>query len=1247
MCKKLICLISFVLLLCVASSVQAFTEVTTAEGNGADTFLSNDGQGDTTGPNSVHGTEDGLTARRFEGTRMKFVYIRFDISEVVGDLNDATLSLNFTSSKVTRAWNVYGLYEETDEDWDEPNTSYNNAPGVIPNPPTALGFYAIDEVNDFGSLGTISTPASPGITTSDTNNLHLDYLIPYDTNKLLTLALIPAVNEEDDKNWYLTAKEGNPALAPTLTFPHALKPPASYPDPEVGELLYSPTATLDWQPGAYAAYHDIYLSEIWEDVNSAKNTDDMGSDKVYKARQSVDANSYSPIGLEPGKTYYWRIDEVNEAGPAPNLWRDEIWSFSIVSNNAYDPIPTDTFMHVAPKMTLRWSPGYGIFISPEDSVGQNVYLSDNFNAVNNAPEGSEDPPFKAFLPGRTDPNWNPSQSGVTLEYNTTYYWRVDGVDEFDWPFVYYKGPVWSFTTVNSPLVEDPNLIMWWKFDGDVSDSGGYEIDGTAYGNPAPNYVDGVTFGLSPFYADNNAIYLLGTTGDAQNQYVEFPINSVVSTLTDSTFAIWANFMYSGGGQKWHRIFDFGTDPANYMFLAPRRSSSPPTHFEITTGGVTQRVSWGPYSDAGTSILPNEWHHLAVTIDADNDTFKLYVDGTEVGETTDANLTPSALGYTTQNWLGRAQAWNGTTNPALFMGYLDDFRIYNRKLEQSDILKIITPPQATRPNPANNEPEAPWMPVLSWWAGSHADTHKVYFSGDFNDVNERTALIDTVTDPYIAIADYVGPLHLNTTYYWAVDEVNTTDSNEWAGDVWNFTVAGYVTVDDMEQYGDNIGGAPWKFGDRIYYVWRDGWDISETLPGNDTGSQVYHWNGEGDYLMETTIARNRQSMPFYYENDGETLAKPSGQWNDDNPLLCYSEASALTAGENSLPGIENNWTVENVKSLSLWFYGDPNNDIEQMYVALEDGDHPDNPAIVEYDGDMDDITEPYWHEWNIELTKFTNMTPSNVQRFYIGFGNRDNPQSGGAGIVYFDDIRLYPDRCILSERSTDFTKADYAPAGDAVGDCTIDNQELEMMVSNWLGAAEQIRLEAEDADMANPDAWEVRSDKANTSGGEYIVVAPDYDAPNEPNLSNLATYDFTVNGGTYKILGRVNAPSGTEDSFWCSIPGATTNTTNDPCNPGWIRWDVSETAGDNWVWDELNSDDDGDTTVQFTLSAGAHTLKIGYRERTSLDRLWITDDLGLTEAGLMAWSADLSGDDRIDFDDFAMLAEYWLEEQLWP
>ena len=58
----------------------------------------------------------------------------------------------------------------------------------------------------------------------------------------------------------------------------------------------------------------------------------------------------------------------------------------------------------------------------------------------------------------------------------------------------------------------------------------------------------------------------------------------------------------------------------------------------------------------------------------------------------------------------------------------------------------------------------------------------------------------------------------------------------------------------------------------------------------------------------------------------------------------------------------------------------------------------------------------------------------------------------------------------------------------------------------------------------------------------------------------------------------------------------TNTTNHAS--GWVRFNgISD--GDAWHWDEVRSSDDGDSVVEFTLTAGTHTLEVARREDGAL------------------------------------------------
>ena len=76
---------------------------------------------------------------------------------------------------------------------------------------------------------------------------------------------------------------------------------------------------LSWRPGENAAKHGVYFGTDSDAVANATNPN------ALPGRGRQDANSYDPPeDLEGGKTYYWRIDEVNES----NTWKGNVWSFS-------------------------------------------------------------------------------------------------------------------------------------------------------------------------------------------------------------------------------------------------------------------------------------------------------------------------------------------------------------------------------------------------------------------------------------------------------------------------------------------------------------------------------------------------------------------------------------------------------------------------------------------------------------------------------------------------------------------------------------------------------------------------------------------------------------------------------------------------------------------------------------------------------------------------------------------------------
>jgi hypothetical protein len=81
---------------------------------------------------------------------------------------------------------------------------------------------------------------------------------------------------------------------------------------------------LGWTPDETARTHDVYLGTNWDDVNDAGRADPRG----VLVSQDQEAAAYVPEEpFEYGRTYFWRIDEVNGA-PDYTVFKGDVWSFT-------------------------------------------------------------------------------------------------------------------------------------------------------------------------------------------------------------------------------------------------------------------------------------------------------------------------------------------------------------------------------------------------------------------------------------------------------------------------------------------------------------------------------------------------------------------------------------------------------------------------------------------------------------------------------------------------------------------------------------------------------------------------------------------------------------------------------------------------------------------------------------------------------------------------------------------------------
>ena len=227
----------------------------------------------------------------------------------------------------------------------------------------------------------------------------------------------------DDVKWY----EGD--YVPTAAMVQFAKDPV----PDDGTLLTNfPGGILGtglmWTAGPSALTHDVYFGTNYDDVAAGTGGTFMGNQATtfFYVGYGYMPTDPLPDGLVPGTTYYWRVDEINDADPN-SPWEGKVWNFSVPDTQAYSPYPADESQFIASDADFNWEPALG-------AIMYTVYFGDDYDTVHDSTTGTVVGGATTYDPG-------------PLELEKTYYWRVDTSGAYG----ELQGDVLSFTTTLSGL----------------------------------------------------------------------------------------------------------------------------------------------------------------------------------------------------------------------------------------------------------------------------------------------------------------------------------------------------------------------------------------------------------------------------------------------------------------------------------------------------------------------------------------------------------------------------------------------------------------------------------------------------------------------------------------------------------------------------------------------------------------------------------------------------------------------------
>jgi hypothetical protein len=500
---------------------------------------------------------------------------------------------------------------------------------------------------------------------------------------------------------------------------------SSNPNPEDGAIDVPREIILDWTPGKSAETHELYFGTDFNDVNSADVNDTTG---IYRGSMDLDVTSYTPeeSPLQWNQTYYWRVDEVNDAEPN-SPWKGKIWSFTttnfiIVEDfENYSDYPPDEVWNT-------WIDGYGNsangstagYPAPDFVLGEH-YLEDE---IVHSGDWSMPLYYSNGLSGISE---------VMRTLTSVRNWTRDDIITFT---LFYKGNLGNaaepmFVALNGDAVitnENPRTALesdWTRWDILLQDFADLGVDLTdvetlsiGFGNkagPTPGggkghvFIDDIrlyrslpveqepelepvdpgTDNLVASYSfennvqDNsgnglngtiigNPTFIEGIAGmglsfDGVNDYVDFGNNEAFNITEQITLSAWINTNDSGNGQDNPYV-----SKGDHAY-AIKHSYANQMQFFIYDG------DWFAADARVNDSFNGEWHHVAGTYNGME--LKAYVDGKLASTTAhegSIEVQPNNLNI----------ARNSEETDRYYDGVIDEVKIYNRALSQLEISFLV-------------------------------------------------------------------------------------------------------------------------------------------------------------------------------------------------------------------------------------------------------------------------------------------------------------------------------------------------------------------------------------------------------------------------------------------------------------------------------------------------------------------------------------------------------------------------------
>ncbi len=740
---------------------------------------------------------------------------------------------------------------------------------------------------------------------------------------------------------------------------------ATGPQPESGSTDVLRDVVLSWSAGDSAVTHDVYLGASFDDVNAASRSNPLG---VLLSQGQTGTSFDLPTTLDFGRTYYWRIDEVNGA-PDYTIFKGDIWSFT-----------AEPFAYEIPDVVASSNAASEDQAGPENTVNGSGLNADDQHSV-------ESTDMWLGLPAGDEPVW--------IEY------------EFDKVYKLHEMLVWNYNVQFEPI------LGFGLKDATVE----YSENGT----------DWTTLGdVQLNQATAQATYTANTTIDLQGvaaRHVRLTVNSGWGMMSQYGLSE-VRFLYIPAQAREPQPEDgtIGLSPdVTLEWRAGREAASHEVYLSTSKSAVLDGtalvdvVSDSSYTPAGIEF----GSHYYWKIDEVNDAEAISTWAGEIWSFVTEEYT-TVEGFETYNddidaattifdtWLDGWVNDNGST-----VGYFDAPFAENSIVHSGRQSMPLAYDNTAAP--FYSEAERTWDSPQDWTT-NRADSVVLYVRGNapgFAETTDGSILMNGIGTDIWDVADQFRyaykSLSGNGSIVARVD--NIANTNGWAK-------AGVMIRESLD------AGSTHAF---VALTPANGVSFQRRPAANQASENTDAAGLVAPYWVKLT--RTGDVFTAEQSADGQTWTEivPTTPVSISMSSNVYI-GLALTSHDATLVGgakFSEVSTTGNVsgswQTAGIGMTQPEGNSAETLYVAVEDSS---GKVKVVTNPNAEVALNTSWQQWRIPLSDFTGVNMSRVEKMYIGLGDRNAPSAGGSGLIYVDDIGY--GRPFLSSGA-----ADVLTPGDAV------------------------------------------------------------------------------------------------------------------------------------------------------------------------------------------------------------------------